>query len=181
MNFNVDVNKIKEMGKAIGDAAEKLNVYVDNLIWELSLPPYECEMLRGAIRHYQINSLGVTPEEYDKLVKLSGCYRSIEDFYGMEAETIKRELELGLRRLPKSNYDPNISIDEAYSRYAGIDRETCRKAHDMIGKAEKNGILYEKSIRECYHGDLATQLGLPPSIEKDVNPDLLNEPKGQIL
>ena len=34
MRLNVDTDKIKEMGKAIGDAAEKLNVYVDNLIWE---------------------------------------------------------------------------------------------------------------------------------------------------
>ncbi len=181
MRLNVDTDKIKEMGKAIGDAAEKLNVYVDNLIWEFSLPTYEREMLTSAIYYYKINSLGITPEEYDKLVNLSDQYRSLENFYGREAEIVKIELEHGIKRLPSSNYDPNISIDEAYSRYVGNDRETCKKAYDMINKAEENSQNYEKSIRETYNGDLATQLGLPPSIEKPANLDLLDESKGQIL
>ena len=158
MQLQIDTNRLKEMAEAMKEMADKYSITLDNSNWSMDLPSSEQLLLGDYLHAYRVEKSGLTEEEYNSCLSTSGKYHSIEEFYNREIEIIKREMRAGIVR-ENIPYDINLTKEQAYEKYCSCDRETAKKAADLIDKVNDEAMYHEKELRESYTGDLFTQLG----------------------
>lgn len=159
MLLNVDVDLLRRTSESIAKACDETRVSLDNISWgfdDLSLA--ECLMIEDEKKDYSRKLLGLDANQYSRYLTISDLYTRLEHFYDEEAENIKREREIGFDRLDVE-FDPNLTKEQAYEKYAQCDRDTALKIHTLVSDVETKVTFHIKDVRESYTGDLATQLG----------------------
>lgn len=155
MEIKVNEQELNESVKAL----ENVNYMIENMQWRNSLPIYEQYMMADVVYDFKLKKSGLSEEDFKRYLNISDNYSRIESFYDQEAEAIRKELSLGVKRrdIP---YDVSLTKEQAYEKYCNCDRETARKIDILMSKINNEAMYFEKDIKDKYTGNLSEQLGI---------------------